>query len=121
MIDKRLGKLEVVYRRREAARPAPAPSGFDASRLTTCQQFELDVLLERVEYCPDAPTRFAEWDGLAVLCVCRLQRLRDLTATAYGLPPVPSSRSGPCRDCIAAEIEEEVAPCRRALGEGATA
>ena len=117
-IDRRLRNLEIVYRRREATRQVP-DSGFDAGKLSSCEQYEMALLLERVEGRPDAPTPFARWDGLEALCTCALQRLRDLTAKAHGLPPAPSPWSGPCREpeCIANRVEEEVDPCRRALAE----
>ena len=116
--DRRVRHLEVIYRRRAATQPAP-PSGFDAKRLDSCQQHELDLLLSRVEYRPDAPTRFGKWDGLEELCTCALQRLRDLMATAHGLPPASAPWTGPCpdADCIATEIRDEVAPCRQALAQ----
>ena len=112
--DRRVRHLEVIYRRRGATRSGP-PTGFDASRLTGCEQFELDLLLERAEHGPRPPgVRAWAFPGL---CDCRLDRASDLMNKAHGLPPALSPGLGPCRGCIAAEIEDEVAPCRRALGE----
>ena len=112
--DKRLGRLEAVYRRREAARPEPA-TGFDATRLDPCEQAELALLLERAEHGP-RPAGVRTW-AFAGLCDCLLDRASELTRKAHGLAPAPSAPDGPCRGCVAAELADAVAPYRRAHDE----
>ena len=121
-IERRLLRLE--DHRRRLPPPPPAPPGFDAKRLDSCEMWEMDRLLERVEYRPDAPSPFARWDGLEALCDCRLERLRELTGKAHGLPPATNYRhlgpgAVPCPDpgCLAGAVEAEVAPCRRVLAQ----
>ena len=81
--EKRLARLEVVWRRRE--RPAEdAGTPFDAGRLTMREQYELDGLLALIE-----PAGRRGRADFAALDDDALERLVDLDQKAHGIPPAP--------------------------------
>ena len=83
-LDRRLNRLQLVYRRRE---PPPGPgTSFDPQRLSFAEQIELDDLLR-----PLAPLPGERWD-LDSLTDEQLERAAELTRKAEGLPPSPAFR-----------------------------
>jgi hypothetical protein len=107
----RLLKLE----RRLPRRPPPSPaSGFDPSRLTMREQYELDQLLAQYE--PGLGRRQA----LAALTDEQLERMTELMRKAEGVGPSAPYRymphrepgSGPCWcvDCLATAGDGQVGP-----------
>ena len=118
-LNARLVRLGDCRRRTPPPRPTPATT-FGATKLTARERLELGCLMRRAERDPREPNRFRAWDSEG-LCACRLDRAPDPTRKAHGWPPTRSYGSSPCQGGIAARIEEEVAPCRRAFGQGAAA
>jgi len=100
--EKRLARLEVVWRRRE--RPAEdAGSPFDATRLTFAEQIEMDGLLALIE-----PAGRRGRPDYGALADDQLERLDQLNRKACGVPQEPPSFAmehrdpgiGPCA-CVA--------------------
>ena len=77
-------RLVVLEERRRRQPPPPPPSGFDATRLTSREQGELDELLAVLT----PPHYGRRWD-LDPLSVEELERLDELTRKGHGLPPAP--------------------------------
>jgi hypothetical protein len=61
-MERRLRKLDVLYRRIELARPQPV---FDGDRLTMDERHELDALLARVEARPLRPNGRPDFGDLS--------------------------------------------------------
>ena len=102
--EKRLARLEVVWRRRE--RPAEdAGSPFDATRLTFAEQGEMDGLLALLE-----PAGRRGRPDYGALADAQVERLDQLNRKARGVPPEPvyfgmhhrDPGIGPCR-CVACD------------------